>query len=129
MLETARSRPARAGPAKKPTLSIVEDATFDAASSPGSSARSGITEAWAERKGEPQSDVTTARARIASDGAPEAMSAAPQNTSTARDASEETITSRREYRSPRVAAKGVTIANETYRITPSTPTAVGPPRS
>ena len=44
-LVTASSRPASAGPAKKPTLSIVDDAQFDAASSPGPSARSGISEA------------------------------------------------------------------------------------
>jgi hypothetical protein len=55
-------RPASAGPAKKPMLSIVEEATFAAASSIGSRASCGRRDAWLDRNGDPQMPVTMARA-------------------------------------------------------------------
>jgi len=59
MLATASSRPASAGPAKKPTLSIVDEATFAAASSAGPSESSGRSEACADDDEDRLRDVRT----------------------------------------------------------------------
>ncbi len=62
MLATASIRPASAGPAKKPTLSIVDEATFAAERSPGPFASSGRNAACAGRNGVAQMLVSTASA-------------------------------------------------------------------
>ena len=60
MSATASNSPPSAGPAKKPTLSIVLEATLAAVSSPESRASFGKSAAWAGRNGVPASDVTIA---------------------------------------------------------------------
>ena len=52
-LATASKRPARAGPAKRPTLSSVLTTALAAVSSPGVRASEGVSAASAGRKGVP----------------------------------------------------------------------------
>jgi hypothetical protein len=60
---TERRRPASAGPAKKPTLSIVEEATFAAVRSLGLSASCGRNDACADRNGVAAIAVAIANAK------------------------------------------------------------------
>ena len=92
---TASRIPASAGPAKKPTLSIVEAATFAADSSAGPAASSGSRDACAERNGEPQIAARIASAYTPSGAPPPAISAAAAKTRMARVRSDPTMTSRR----------------------------------
>jgi hypothetical protein len=62
MVVTASMRPASAGPAKKPMLSTVDEATLAADRSSGRLASSGSSDACAERNGDPQIDVAIASA-------------------------------------------------------------------
>ena len=123
------TRPATAGPAKMPTLSMELETTFDAVSSCGLEARAGMMAACAGRNAVETTTPPAASAYTMAGLILRKIATAPSPTSTTRLRSEDAITSRREWRSPSTPMKGAAIAAGISRTRPTTPTAVAPPCS